>query len=223
MLKRHLATVIAVSVLMATPSFAQSTPAGVPRLSKIFVGIAVGPTSSDAASRMRLVNETGSHMWLVEGGVALSERLGFGIEYSRPSAVSGSTTVGVGRAQIVFRQQEHVTVGLVRARLFGSRYVSLDAVGGAGLLVHRHLTGSCEPPRPQCDDTGGPSLYGKAPAFVVGADMPFEIVRHVAFVVQPRLYMLRRGDSPTDPSVRSQFEYHSSTRFAVGVGGRVMW
>jgi hypothetical protein len=81
---RSFLSLVAAFGLMTTPSSAQSTTPDVVRLPKNFLGVAIGPTSNDAASRMRLVNETGSHMWLVEGGVGLSRRLGVGIEYSRP-------------------------------------------------------------------------------------------------------------------------------------------
>lgn len=212
------------SALLATALLAQSTSnTDSPALPRVFIGVALGPTSGDESSRMRLFEETASHMWLVEGGLAIAERVGVGVEYSRPSAVTGSTTVGVGRFQIVGRQEEQLTLGVMRARLYGSSHVAFDVVGGAGVLVHRHLTGNCTPPRERCDSTEGPSLYGKAPAFVVGADLPFRVARHLAVAAQPRLYLLRRGDYSEQGSAPWQYEHHSSTRFGLGVSGRVVW
>lgn len=205
------------------PSTSAQSSGGVPEMPRAFVGGGFGITSRDPDARMRLYQDpTGNH-WTIDGGIRLRHLFSAGVEYSRPRPLLGSTLVGVGRTQIAGKQTEHLTLGVLRGRVAGSGVWAFDLVGGAGILVHRHFSGTCTPPvdpRTDCPTTQR-SLYGKAPAFAVGFDIPVQPATHLAFVFQPRYYVLQRGDN--EASTTFQFEHHSSTRFALGFGARVMW
>jgi len=67
-------------------------------------------------------------------------------------------------------------------------------------------------------------LDRRAPALSLGADVPVRLGPHVGVSGLVRLYALRRGDQTTAlPEVPWQFEFKSSTRFAVGITGRARW
>ena len=191
----------------------------------VFVGAGFGPSSRDAPSRMRLYEDEQATMWLIEGGVAVSERLGIGVEYSRPSAATAFTTFGAGRFQSSGRQEEQVLVGLLRARLAGAGVWAVDLVGGAGVLLQHHATGLCDPAQTVCEADDGPAVDERALTLVFGADLPLRLARHFSLVPAFRLYSLRRGDhtSETDINLPWQFEWQSSTRAAVLVSGRATW
>ncbi len=121
------------ALLNSAPALAQASGSNRSTLPAVFVGAGAGPAANDAASRMRLYAEGTAFAWLVEAGAAVSPRIGIGVEYSQPSAATASTTVGVGRTTIAGREEERVLLGVLRGRLAGSRRVSLDALGGAGV------------------------------------------------------------------------------------------
>ncbi len=209
-----------------SPVAAQSAdPDAVPPLPAVFVGVGIGPASNDAASRMWLYEEGRSIVWLVETGVALSQRFGIGVEYSQPSAAIASTLVSLGRAQIAGRQEERVLLGVLRGRLAGENSLALDVVGGAGAVFQHHETGSCVPPVARCESTDGPSMNHQAPVFMVGMDVPFSVARHFAIGVQARIYALRRGEqtSESNLSLPWQYGWRPSTRVAIGMAGRLVW
>ena len=201
----------------------QSRNDAVPEMPRASLGVSFGFATKDSDARMRLYDGASAVNWMIDGGIGLGSRVGAGIEYSRPRTLTGSTVVGVGRTQIVGRQVEHVAVGVLRGRVAGRGAWALDVVGGAGVLVHHHFSGGCTPPKqPRTDCPADRSaLYGKAPAIVAGVDVPVQPAGHFAVVFQPRYYVLRRGDNPTPRTF--QVEHHSSTRFAMNLGARLLW
>lgn len=158
-------------------------------------------------------------------GVAVSRRIGVGVEYSRPSAAEAFTTVGAGRAQLSGRQEERVLLGVIRGRIAGSTRLAVDAVGGAGVLFQHHEMGGCDPAVVRCEDTSGPALDERAPTFVAGVDVPIRLAPHFAVAADLRAYFLRRSDHVSGDGVFYpwQQEWHSSTRVAAAVSARLLW
>ncbi len=204
---------------------AQAPAATVVALPSAFVGAGFGPSTNDAKSRMRLFEEGLATTFVVEAGAALAARVGIGVEYSQPSAATAFTTVGAGRAQVAGRQEERVVLGVLRGRLAGNRRWAFDAVGGAGVVFHRHLSGGCVPAVARCEDTSGPAVDERAPAFVFGIDVPVRVARRFELAAAVRAYNLRRGEhtSAQDINLSWPFEWRSSTRAAVMLNGRLVW
>ena len=213
-------------VAVAGAAAAQAQPARtVVALPSAFVGAGFGLSTNDAESRMRLFEEKVATALVVEAGAALGARVGIGVEYSQPSAATAFTTVGLGRAQIAGRQEERVVVGLLRGRLAGTEHWALDIVGGAGVLFQHHESGGCVPAVTRCEDTGGLALDERAPAFVVGLDVPVRAARHFELVAALRIHSLRRGEhtSAQDINLSWQYEWRSTTRAAATLNGRLVW
>lgn len=209
--------------LTAVVASAQSGNGLGPDVPRVFVGAAIGFASEDPDARMRLHQDASSKQWSIDAGIGLGSRFSAGFEYSQPKALAGSTVVGIGRTQIAGRQVEQLMLGVLRGRITGRRVWAVDAVGSAGILVHRHYSGSCTPPRDP--RTLCPAerrlLSGKAPAMAAGLDLPVQAARHLAVVFQSRYYLLRRGDNPIPFTF--QVEHHSSKRFLLGAGARLTW
>jgi hypothetical protein len=219
------ASFVLVFFLSSIPLYAQPGRSGVDPLPAAMLGVAFGPSTNDASSRMRLFEEKHALLWLAEGGLALSDRVGLGVEYSQPSAATAFTTVGLGRFQIAGRQQERVVIGLLRARLGNAGRLAFDVVGGAGVVFQRHETGNCTPAQTRCEAIDGPALEERAAAVAAGVDLPVRLARHFELAAIGRTYFLRRGEhtSASDPSLPWQFEWRSSTRLAILVDGRIVW
>ncbi len=213
---------MAVVCLRAIPAVAQTAVAPLPTA---FVGLAFGPTTSDAPNRMRLYRDDPATVWAVEAGAALGDRVGIGVEFSQASAVKASTTIGAGRAQIAGRQEERVLLGMLRARIIGERRWAVDVLGGAGVLFQHHETGGCEPAVRECEVTNGPFLDERAPAFVAGVEIPVRLAGYFAVVPTVRGYFLRRGELTfiTHPNLIWQYEWRSSSRVALALSGRLVW
>jgi hypothetical protein len=212
-------------LVCVTPAAAQPTTSDTAPLPKVFVGAGFGPATNDAASRMRLYEEGLATMWLIETGVGAAPRLGIGAEYSQPAAAKAFTTVGLGRAQISGRQEERVLLATVRGRVAGVGRWALDLMGGAGILFQHHASGGCVPAQTRCENSDGPVVEERAPAFAAGLEVPLRVASHFAVATSARLYALRRGDhtSATDINLTWQNEWQSSTRVALVVTGRAMW
>jgi hypothetical protein len=189
------------------------------------VGGGIGLATNDAGSRMRLVEEGLATASVVEAGAAVMPRLGIGVEYSQPSAATAFTTVGLGRAQIAGRQEERVILGVLRGRLTGTRRWALDLVGGAGVLFQHHESGGCVPAVVRCENTSGPAVDERAPAFVFGIDVPVRVARHLEIAAAARVYSLRRGEHTTaqDINLSWQFEWRPSMRGVATLNGRFVW
>lgn len=196
-------------------------PDAVP-LPRAFVGAGLAPATSDAGARMRLFSEGSSLVWLIEGGVALSSRVGVGAELAQPTAVSATTSGRSFRAS--GRQEERVVIGLLRARALAFNRLALDFIGGVGLLFQHHER-RFSPCFSGCGDTVRETLDRQAPTFAFGAEVPLRVGRHVWISGLARFYALRRGEHTTQVPVLIpwQYEWKSSTRFAIGISGRAGW
>ena len=195
------------------------------RLPAVFVGIGAGPSTNDASSRMRLFEEGLAYVWFVEGGAAVSRRLGIGLEYSRPEPATAFTTVGAGRLQISGRQEEWNLLALVRTRVAGTNHLAADVVGGAGVMFQHHQMGVCEPAVLRCENRDGPALDRWAPAFAGGLDVPVSVAPHFTIGAAARVYFLRRsthvtGDGQIHPW---QQEWRPSVRTAIVLDARLTW
>jgi len=205
-------------MLCCRGAHAQSVDTALPRA---FVGAGVAPATDDGDSRMRL-NDGSSLVWVVEGGARLAPRIGVGVEFVQPSDVTASTAGASFNSS--GRQTERVLIGLLRGRAWGSGRIAVDVVGGVGVIFQHHEL-SAAPCFSGCAVTVQDDLDHRAPAFTLGADLPVRVAPHFGVSGLIRLYALRRGDHTTQLPVITpwQFEYTSSTRFAVGVTGRAGW
>jgi hypothetical protein len=217
--------VAAVLWCCAVPASAQPAASSRLPMPAIYIGAGGGPSSNDAAARMRLYEDGLAAVWLVEAGAAVANRVSLGVEFSRPTAATAFTTVGLGRSQIAGRQEEWVLMPLARVRLAGTGRWALDAVGGAGLFFQHHESGSCTPAQDRCETTdNGPSRETFAWTGLAGFDVPIRIGRHVEIAAGLRSYFLRRQRRPTvnERNLEWQFETRPSTRVAAVVVVRVV-
>ena len=193
-------------------------------LPRVFIGAGGAAATNDAKSRMRLVSDGSLFVWLVEGGAALSRRVGVGVEFVQSSAVSGATRGITWRAS--GRQEERVLLGLLRFRALASERFGLDIVGGAGVLFQHHEKWFEDCFLGSCGDTLE-TLHRRAPALVVGAEVPIRLGRHFWVAGLARCYALRRGDHVAEQHPRElipwQYEWKSSTRVAFGISARAGW
>jgi hypothetical protein len=212
-------------LIMAGPAAAQTAVTSARPMPRVFIGAGGGPSTNDAASRMRIHDDDAAGMWLVEAGAAVSKRVSLGVEYSQPSAATAATTVGSGRTQLSGRQTERLLLGMVRARVGGGPRIALDLVAGSGLLFQRHQSGSCIFAQPQCENTSGDSLEKRTRAHTTGLDVPVRVAPHVEFVGSARVYFLRRGVRTANTVFMPswQFEWEPSARIAGIITGRVIW
>lgn len=220
---RTLLLLVVVSCLTCVPAAAQPGGSSSFDTPRVFLGAAIGFATRDPDARMRLYRDESARYWTIDGGIGFGSRFSAGFEYSRPKTLTGSTVVGVGRTQIAGRQDEQLALVVVHGRIARRRVWAIDAVGGAGVLVHRHYSGNCTPPtdpRTMCPAERR-LLNGQAPAMAAGVDVPVRAARHLAVVFQSRYYVLRRGDNPAPFTF--QVEHHSSKRFFMGAGARVTW
>lgn len=206
-----------------TPAWSQSSGSTFVALPRAFAGVGVGFSSKDADSRMRLGSDVSPVVWLIEGGVSFSSRVGLGVEFVRVGDATGSTS-GNGWTSSGTQQERHL-IGLMRGRLFGGTHLALDVVGGVGVLMQHHerlealcYVGVCNPRSDTLDENSR--------AFAFGADVTLGGNRHFSVVTLARYYVLERGDhKSTAPlfDVPWQYEWSSSTRFTFAVTARVGW
>ena len=201
------------AVLAAAPA-ALAQSAGLPR---VFIGAGLYIASDDYSNRMGRVDfaDEDPAVISVEGGARVAPRVGLGAEFLKQHTLED---VALSRsAQTHGEQRENVLLGTVRARLAGGRDVALDVVGGAGAVLQHHeeRVTSCAI---RCV-TSTRTKTNRGPAVAAGVELPIRLAR---VVVAPtmRIYYLGRGEPAESSWV---FQWHSSTRLAAGVSGRVVW
>jgi len=216
-------TVIAAFTFGATPARAQSGGPDPGRLPRLYASASVGFLTDDTVDRGRLFSTPRLVGSLVEGGAAVTRRIGVGVEVGFPPSIVGETR------GISFRssgeQRERTLVGLVRGRIVSSDRIAFDAVGGAGLLFQHHEQ-RLSPCFSGCPDIVDETLDRRAPAFAGGAEVPIRIASHLSLVPIIHAYVLRRGEHrttvPTQP-IPWQYEWSSSTRLFVGGNATIGW
>jgi hypothetical protein len=215
--------VIAASVLLFCGSVdAQAQEPSPAPLVRAFIGGGLGPGTDDSGSRMRLATEGSSMHWFIEGGARLLPRVGVGAEFVQTAVLTAATS---GRSfNESGTQRERMLVGLLRARAGGTDRVALDLVGGAGVLFQHHER-RFAPCFTGCADSLRDSRDGHAPAFVLGADVPFQVGRHLGLSVVTRCYALRRAERIADTATLLPWQYETrpSTRLTIGVSARATW
>jgi hypothetical protein len=199
---------------------AQPLPADDGLRPRAFVGAAVTLTSSDLGARMRLAGDTSPRGWFVQAGLPVIGRFGVGIEFGGPADATGETrTIGfVSRG----RQRERLLIGAGRVRVRGSSRWGVDVIGGAGALFQHHeaVSASCT----TCEPYRRDSVDHRAPAFVVGADVPFRLGGPLWIGAVLRYQALARGSHHSQiPALVLpwQYEWKSSRRFSVGIDLRI--
>jgi len=172
---------------------------------------------------MRFGGDVSPLVWLVEGGVSLSSRVGLGVEYVRVGDLTVSTN-GFGWTSSG-TEQEYQVIGLIRARVHGGTRVAVDVVGGAGVLSHHHEL-RFAPCNGGCADTDIEAIDRSAPAFAFGADVTIGGNRHFAVVTLARVYVLDRGDHTYNASqsgIPWQYDWTSCVRSTLAITARVGW
>jgi hypothetical protein len=122
------------------------------------------------------------------------------------------------------KQTERTLIGFARVRLAATPRAALDVMAGVGVLFQRHE--QRQAPCSACADTYVDHLTQTAPAFAVGADIPYRLAPHVWLSGFGRWYVLNREEHTTeDPrnSLPWQYECGPSTRLSLGVSARVGW
>ena len=184
-----------------------------------FVGAGLLAGSSDASNRIRFPDDDRERLWLIELGAPIAWRVSIGAEFFSLGTVTGGTS-GNG-FELREKQTERLLLGVVRVRAARGGRVALDVIGSGGVLFQKRDTTFevCDfaGPNPRCsdvvDDEGRHAL-----ALGAGIDVPIAVTSHIAVTPMMRVLALRRGDFDGANSLR-----HSSTRFVVGVSGRVGW
>lgn len=161
-------------------------------------------------------------LWFIEGGVRLLPRIGVGVEFVQ-TAVLTAVTSGLS-FNASGRQRERTALGVLRARAAGNGRVAIDLVGGGGVLFQHHEL-RFAPCFTGCADSRRESLDSRAPAFVLGADVPFRLGRRIALSAGTRYYALRRAKRISDTAtlIPWQYETKPSTRLTLGVSVRAGW
>jgi hypothetical protein len=215
--------VIATIVLLfcASPDAQAQEPVQAP-LVRPFIGGGLAPGTDDSGSRMRLATDGSSMHWFIEGGVRLLPRVGAGAEFVQTAVLTAATS---GRSfNESGTQRERMVVGLLRARAAGTDTVALDLVGGAGVLFQHHER-RFAPCFTGCADSLRDSRDRRAPAFVLGADVPFQLGRHLGLSAVTRYYALRRAERIGDTTTLLPWQYETrpSSRLTIGVSARATW
>jgi hypothetical protein len=186
---------------------------------RVFAGAALALTSTDLDARMRLAADTRARAWFVEAGLALSGRVGVGLEFGGPSEATGETR-GIS---FISRglQRERFLIGVGRVRVVGSSRWGVDVIGGAGALFQHHesLWAFCA----TCKDAGRTIVHHDAPAFVVGVDVPFRVAGPLWLGAVVRYHVLARGwhQGEGPEYVPWQDEWKSSRRLSAGLDFRI--
>jgi hypothetical protein len=212
---------IVVAALMVA---AATTAAAQNEMPRGFVGGGATIGSEAPGTRMRLGDDGGSEIWLLQAAVRVAPRAWLGVEVIQPGVSEGETR---GRTfQSSGRQEERALLATGRLRVASGTRVSLDAIAGGGILFQRHeredtpCVLGCGVPRTE-------SMANRATAFALGADVPIRVTRHLSVVPLGRVYVFQRGEhvsgGPTEPSIPWQFEWLSSRRFGVGAAARATW
>ena len=211
----HLMGSAAVLGLLAAPAAAQSRD-------HVFVdaGIAVVHDEAPRLVLGGLQSDTSSAAFTLGGGVWFTSRVGAGVEWVKPGRLELTTSGRFGADTKSETEQTFVGLVHVRAASFGRG--AFDVVGGAGVLRSSVI-----------DDTVG---VGSTTHFIVtddqpltawtaGANVTFEVVRHLSVGGDARLYWLNRQNPPPSlaPGATPSLADQSSTRFRAGAFVRGSW
>jgi hypothetical protein len=189
-----------------------------------FVGGGAAIGSEAPGTRMRLGDDGGPEIWLIQGAVRIAPRTSIGIEIIQPGVSRGSTR---GRTfQSFGKQKERAVLAVARLRVASRRRMSLDAVAGGGVLFQHHELedAACFL---GCTASRTDSMTNRATAFAIGADVPIRVASHFSIAPLGRVYFFRRGEHvtvvPGDAFLPWQFEWLPSRRLAIGVTARATW
>jgi hypothetical protein len=189
-------------------------------LPRVQGGISVGVTSDD--SKHRLPGGRTDRWWIatIDGGVAVSERIGVSAEFVRwPEARATSSPRQDFHTSST--QREWTLVGLIRTRVTASQRAAVDVLAGGGIL-RRSSDRVC---RGTCGNAGTASLLQSRPVVALGADVPIRVGPHATVGWFARWYALRRGEQTTasQGSAFGQFGWSPSTRVTLGASLHVNW
>jgi hypothetical protein len=178
--------------------------------------------TNDADERMRLNNAPSPWATAIEFGGAVSSRVALGFQVGFPPTVSGSTSGSSFRSS--GKQTERTLIGFALVRLAATQRAAIEVMAGAGVLFQRHE--QSQAPCPSCADTYFDTMTRNAPAFILGADVPYRVAPHVWLSWFGRWYVLKREPHKAEDSRNPlpwQYEWGPSTRASLGVSARVGW
>ena len=188
---------------------------------RLFAGATLATSSTDPGSRMRLGADASKRTWTLAAGLPMFRRLGLGIELVGPSDATGETR---GRSFASRgRQRERLLLALARVRAAGTTRWGVDAVGGMGVLFQHHEAVDSSCANGPCVVVLRREMDHRAPAFVIGADVPLRVYRALWISGVVRYHILSRGSVLAQATVLVpwQFEWQSSSRFSLGVDIRI--
>ena len=142
------------------------------------------------------------------------------MEFGGPSEATGATT---GRSfDSRGTQRERLLIGLGRFRATGASRWGFDAVGGVGAVFQHHEARVAE--CATCPVVLSTTLEHRAPAFVIGADVPLRVGGALWIGLVARYQVLARGTHQSqinEAVVPWQYEWKSSHRFSIGADVRI--
>jgi hypothetical protein len=204
---RSVAAVFVLVLFAGVSASAQTAPP------MTFIGGAVARGSDDLADRItypRLLDAPERrHVYVVDGAVKVSRRLALGSElvFLDPVASRSITRDGVSTQ----RHSERLWSALVRVRPITSRWMSVDVVGGPGLLSGRFEASFYNGVTTTATTTDTTSL-----AWTGGGDVSVSVIKGVGLVGTLRVYRLARGGPDSDLPFQS-----TTTRTMAGIGLRL--
>lgn len=177
-----------------------------------FIGAAVARGSDDLADRItypRLIDAPERrHVYVVDAAVKVSRWLAVGSEmvFLDPVASRSITRDGVSTQ----RHSERLWSALARVRPITSRWMSVDVVGGPGLL-----SGRFEASFYNGLTTTASTTDTRALAWTGGGDVSVSVTKGIGLVGTLRVYRLARGGPDSDLPFQA-----TTTRTMAGIGLR---
>jgi hypothetical protein len=181
---------VVVLLVASTPVFAQSEATHLSQPGSGSVGGSIFWDLSGEYERLGSKDGTVGPLWNVYGTVFVTPRIAFGAELSTLGTREISNfNPSVGDYRYLSRST--ALYGVARVRVVRRALVSVDALGGiGGQFAHREyhfsaVTGSSQP-APSNTSDGVTYL-----SYVVGAEMPIAVARHISVSPYARVYFLR--------------------------------
>lgn len=192
---------------------------------RIMIGGGISVATNDMAHRMQMPGsgDAGPQIFTIEGSARIARRVAIGAEFMRPAPAEAVTQAR--NSNTLGQQHEQALFATLRFRPAGRERVAIDLVAGAGVLFQHHEV-QFAPCFAGCAVVSTGTLTNRAPAQVIGADVPIRLEPHFVVAFTGRWHFLHRGDHSllSQPRVSQwPFEWRSSSRHGIGVSLRAVW
>lgn len=202
----------------ARPAFAQTSGTQLRAMSdRGFVGVGVFATADDTTNRVarpRATPSVSSSELIFEAGLIRIGRLGVGAEFVTLGTAQGGTESAC--CSVNDEERESMLLGMLRLRALQTSRLSVDLVGGIGVLSQHRETSTLLRSVPTSATTSIDDR--RSPAYSFGVEAPVMVVQHLAIVPSLRLRYLQRDEVATTNT--TQLPSHMTV---LSVTGRVTW